>query len=55
MSFTSETAVPVNLDGEIVETKSMVFKIVKNAIDFVVPKGMEGLNVNKKLNVFDFT
>lgn len=55
MSFTSETAVPVNLDGEIIETKSMAFKIIKNAIEFVVPKGIKNLNVNKKLNVFDFT
>lgn len=41
MSFDSDIPIPVNLDGEIVETKSMRFEIVKNAIKFIVPKGVK--------------
>lgn len=41
MSFNSDTPIPVNLDGEIVETKSMKFEIVKNAIKFIIPKGVK--------------
>ncbi len=40
MSFTSDVPIPVNLDGEIFETKSMSFEIVKNAVNFVIPKGI---------------
>ncbi len=38
MEFTSSEPIPVNLDGEIVETKHMRFEIVKRAIKFIVPK-----------------
>jgi len=41
MSFSSDIPIPVNLDGEIVVTKSMEFKIIKNAINFVIPKGIK--------------
>lgn len=40
MEFTSETPIPVNLDGEIIKTKSMKFELVKNAVKFIVPKGI---------------
>ena len=41
MYFTSDTPIPVNLDGEIIETKSMSFEIVKSAVNFAVPKGVK--------------
>jgi len=41
MSFTSDFPIPVNLDGEIIEATSMKFEIVKNAIKFVIPKGVK--------------
>lgn len=37
MEFWSEKAVPVNLDGEIVETCHMCFEIIKHAVKFVIP------------------
>ena len=40
MSFTSEKPIPVNLDGEIIETDSMSFEIIKNAVKFIVPVGV---------------
>ena len=40
MEFFSEKPIPVNLDGEIIESKHMKFKLVKNAVKFVVPKGL---------------
>ncbi|MBR5473586.1 MAG: YegS/Rv2252/BmrU family lipid kinase [Clostridia bacterium] len=40
MEFKSEKPIPVNLDGEIIETKSMKFELEKNAVKFVVPKGV---------------
>ena len=40
MEFTSEKAIPVNLDGEIIETTHMKFEIVKNAIKFVLPRSI---------------
>lgn len=41
MEFMSDKPIPVNLDGEIVETDHMRFEIVKNAVKFVVPKGIK--------------
>ncbi len=40
MEFWSDKPVPVNLDGEIVETTHMMFSIVKSAVKFIVPKGI---------------
>lgn len=40
MEFSSEKPIPVNLDGEIVETTHMKFELVKNAVKFVLPKGV---------------
>ncbi len=40
MEFKSEKPIPVNLDGEIVETTNMKFELVKNAVKFVVPKSV---------------
>jgi len=40
MEFTSDKPIPVNLDGEIIETTNMKFELVKNAVKFVVPKGI---------------
>lgn len=40
MAFTAEKPIPVNLDGEIVETTNMKFELVKNAVKFVVPKSV---------------
>ena len=40
MEFRTEKPVPVNLDGEIVETDNMRFEIVKSALSFVVPRGI---------------
>lgn len=37
MSFTADKLTPVNLDGEIIESKSMDFSIVKKAVSFIVP------------------
>lgn len=38
MEFVSEKPLPVNLDGEIIETTSMKFELVKSALKFVVPQ-----------------
>ncbi len=40
MEFVSEKPIPVNLDGEIIETTNMKFELVKSAVKFVVPKGI---------------
>ena len=40
MEFTSSKPIPVNLDGEIIETDHMKFELVKKAVKFVVPKGI---------------
>ncbi len=40
MEFTSEKPIPVNLDGEIIETHHMKFELVKNAVKFVLPKSI---------------
>lgn len=37
MSFTADKLTPVNLDGEIIESKSMDFSIIKKAVSFIVP------------------
>lgn len=44
MEFTSGTPIPVNLDGEIVLSQNMRFELVKSAVKFIIPKG-----VNTKL------
>ena len=54
MEFTADTPVPVNLDGEIIESKHMKFQIVKGGVNFVLPHSIYE-NVKKSLNVFDFT
>ena len=41
MEFSSDIAIPVNLDGEIVEAKEMRFEIVKKGISFVIPRGVK--------------
>ncbi|MBO7520329.1 MAG: YegS/Rv2252/BmrU family lipid kinase [Clostridia bacterium] len=53
MEFTADTPVPVNLDGEIIETKAMSFSLIKGGIKFVLPKAVYE-NVKKSLKVFDF-
>ena len=40
MEFTSEKPIPVNLDGEIIESTGMKFELVKNAVKFVLPKSI---------------
>ncbi len=40
MEFVADKPIPVNLDGEIIETTNMKFELVKNAVKFVVPKGV---------------
>ena len=54
MEFWAEREVPVNLDGEIIETKHMAFSIVKGGIKFILPKSVYQ-NIKKSLKVFDFT
>ncbi|MBO4433260.1 MAG: YegS/Rv2252/BmrU family lipid kinase [Clostridia bacterium] len=53
MEFTADTPVPVNLDGEIIETKAMSFSLVKGGVKFILPKTVYE-NVKKFLKVFDF-
>lgn len=40
MEFNAEKPIPVNLDGEIIETTNMKFEIVKSAVKFVLPKSV---------------
>ena len=40
MEFTSEKPIPVNLDGEIIESTGMKFEIAKKGLKFVIPKGV---------------
>ena len=54
MEFTSKTPVPVNLDGEIIESTNMSFSIVKDGVNFILPAPVFQ-NVKKLLKVFDFT
>ncbi len=41
MEFKSDKPIPVNLDGEIIESKNMKFEIVKDAVSYIVPVGVE--------------
>lgn len=54
MEFTSEKPVPVNLDGEIIESNHMKFSIIKGGVNFVLP-GSVFENIKNSLKVFDFT
>ncbi len=47
MEFTSEKPIPVNLDGEIIETDHIKFEIVKSAINFVLPNGVSNKLLTK--------
>ena len=47
MEFTSEKPIPINLDGEIIESTNMKFELVKSAVKFVVPSGIK----NKLLTI----
>lgn len=40
MEFTAEKPIPVNLDGEIIETNHLKFELVKSAVKFVLPKSI---------------
>ena len=53
MEFTANTPVPVNLDGEIIETENMSFSLIKNGIKFILPSSVYE-NVKNSLKVFDF-
>lgn len=53
MKFTADKPVPVNLDGEIIESKSMKFSLVKNGIRFVLPRTVAA-NVKNSLKVEQF-
>ena len=54
MEFWSKTPVPVNLDGEIIETKHMTFSLEKGGVKFILPESIYE-NIKKSLKVFDFT
>ena len=54
MEFWAKTPVPVNLDGEIIETKHMTFLLEKGGVKFILPKSVYQ-NIKKSLKVFDFT
>ena len=54
MEFDAEDPVPVNLDGEIIETKHMRFEIVKSGVKFILPRIVYE-NIKNSLKVFDFT
>ena len=41
MSFSAKVPIPVNLDGEIIEARSMDFSIVKNAVNFIIPNSVK--------------
>ncbi len=47
MEFTAEKPVPVNLDGEIIEACHMKFELVKNAVKFIIPQGVENKLLTK--------
>lgn len=40
MEFKSTKPIPVNLDGEIIETTNMKFELVKNGVKFVLPRSI---------------
>lgn len=54
MEFWAKTPVPVNLDGEIIETKHMTFSLEKGGVKFILPESIYE-NIKKSLKVFDFT
>ena len=54
MEFTASKPVPVNLDGEIIETTQMSFSIVKGGVNFILPRSVFE-NIKNSLKVFDFT
>lgn len=54
MEFTAQKAVPVNLDGEIIESKHMKFSLVKDGVKFMLPRRIFE-NIKNSLKVFDFT
>ena len=54
MEFTAEKAVPVNLAGEIIESRHMKFTLVKGGVKFVLPRPVYE-NIKNSLKVFDFT
>lgn len=54
MEFTSDIPVPVNLDGEIIESTNMKFRIIKGGVKFNLPRSVYK-NIKKSLKVFDFT
>ncbi len=47
MEFTSQKPIPVNLDGEIIETNHMKFELVKGAVKFIVPKSVASKMLTK--------
>ena len=47
MEFTADRPIPVNLDGEIIESKHMKFELVKGAIKFVLPKSLSSKTITK--------
>ncbi|MDO4607745.1 MAG: YegS/Rv2252/BmrU family lipid kinase [Clostridia bacterium] len=47
MEFTSEKPIPVNLDGEIIETTHIKFQLVKKAVKFVLPTGIANKMLTK--------
>ena len=40
MEFTADSPVPVNLDGEIIETTHMAFSLVRGGVRFVLPRSL---------------
>ncbi|MBR4761451.1 MAG: diacylglycerol kinase family lipid kinase [Clostridia bacterium] len=53
MEFCAKSPVPVNLDGEIIETKNMRFEIVKGGVRFVLPRPVYE-SVKNSLKVIHF-
>ncbi len=47
MEFKSDTPIPINLDGEIIETNHMKFELAKKAVKFIVPKSIENKLLTK--------
>ncbi len=53
MSFESNKAIPVQLDGEIIEVNALDISIIENGIKFIIPKGASlenRVNADKILN-----
>ena len=53
MEFKANAPVPVNLDGEIIETENMKFSIIKNGVKFVLPASVFK-TVKNSLKVINF-